>query len=536
MRLRCGLCLVTFQVDALFAAYDTDGGGSIDYRELQKTLRKEAEIDPSLRAGAKGAIVMTAKNKHSLRSSGSKAKGENGGGGEATNMPRMLQGVELSVERSEALVDQLAAALRKKWVRARDLFLEWDTNGDGLISRSELHRALAALGISSGLSRQMRLAVDAFFDDIDTDGTGYIDFKELHGAAQPSAVSSRAARLRSFGWQPRQKCIGAPSLNMHAPHSTSTGCASAGAPHPAAAAAAAQDGAIAVGSSRRPQTAPQCEARFGGSAMRQIGGSAMRQSRSAALISEWRRQADIMHAVKLRQMDSLHRSVRPLGSPSGVQDSASPCAASQQLSQELYESGLTSGDPYSDANAAVVRQAAGATAPSTASPHDAAAAGARPHTSSESVRLAGRFDAPEVSLLSPRPSTANPTVRSAPVGAGARHEAFTGRHSSLVRPCSMPSLEQPQPVRRPRTHTPSLRARLQKPTPYVKPAGGSTRLQQSKHAQEVGLRLLGRPGWASDTSWFATVISFAPPPAPGKALQLERGNGDADAPVDVLAP
>ena len=57
------------------------------------------------------------------------------------------QGVSLNTAAPTALVDQLASALNKKWLRARDLFHEWDANGDGEIDRKELHRAMNALGI-----------------------------------------------------------------------------------------------------------------------------------------------------------------------------------------------------------------------------------------------------------------------------------------------------------------------------------------------------------------------------------------------------
>ena len=48
-------------MDGLFDTFDPDGGGEIDYNELNKALRRGAEIDPKLRAGAAGEIQTKAK-------------------------------------------------------------------------------------------------------------------------------------------------------------------------------------------------------------------------------------------------------------------------------------------------------------------------------------------------------------------------------------------------------------------------------------------------------------------------------------------
>ena len=57
--------------DELFASFDADGGGLLDYRELQRVLRRGAgddvQIAAELQAGAMGEIAATSKNKISLR-------------------------------------------------------------------------------------------------------------------------------------------------------------------------------------------------------------------------------------------------------------------------------------------------------------------------------------------------------------------------------------------------------------------------------------------------------------------------------------
>ena len=53
------------EVDRLFDSFDPDGGGTIDYKELNTALKRRAEIDASLRAGAAGAIETKSQNKSS---------------------------------------------------------------------------------------------------------------------------------------------------------------------------------------------------------------------------------------------------------------------------------------------------------------------------------------------------------------------------------------------------------------------------------------------------------------------------------------
>ena len=62
------------ETDALFDAFDEDGSGAIDYRELHRQLRMHSriEIDACLQAGAMGDIETEAKNKHALRTDGPK--------------------------------------------------------------------------------------------------------------------------------------------------------------------------------------------------------------------------------------------------------------------------------------------------------------------------------------------------------------------------------------------------------------------------------------------------------------------------------
>jgi len=79
------------------------------------------------------------------------------------------QNPELPVSR------QLGMALKKNAARVIDLFRQWDTDGDGEVSRKEFHKAIPALGIDD-MSKD---DIDSLFDEWDADGGGSLDFKEL---------------------------------------------------------------------------------------------------------------------------------------------------------------------------------------------------------------------------------------------------------------------------------------------------------------------------------------------------------------------
>jgi hypothetical protein len=95
--------------------------------------------------------------------------------------------------------DQIAGHIRKNSVRVMDLFREWDTDGDGEISRPEFHDAMKRLGLEVPKEE-----VDALFDEWDRDGGGTIDFRELqkilnsHNSAAAAPKKGKAA-LKAAG-------------------------------------------------------------------------------------------------------------------------------------------------------------------------------------------------------------------------------------------------------------------------------------------------------------------------------------------------
>ena len=167
-------------VDALFAAIDKDGSGSIEYKEMNRMLRKEAELDADLQAGAAGQIALESKNAHAARQvdlaagrrrmgleanllEGLSLNGDGGAAAPADERGAPVGGAGVWDEaRGAMIVEVLRKSLSKHWMRVRELFKSWDTNGDGLISRAEFIDAMRVLGLQA--SDQAILHLFRLFD------------------------------------------------------------------------------------------------------------------------------------------------------------------------------------------------------------------------------------------------------------------------------------------------------------------------------------------------------------------------------------
>ena len=74
---------------------------------------------------------------------------------------------------------QLKGLLKPNLARLRSVFLQWDSNGDGKVSRVEFNKAMKALQLEAPGP-----TVDLLFDRIDGNSSGFIEFKELETALQ----------------------------------------------------------------------------------------------------------------------------------------------------------------------------------------------------------------------------------------------------------------------------------------------------------------------------------------------------------------
>jgi len=70
-----------------------------------------------------------------------------------------------------------------------DLFHEWDTNGDGTVTKKEFRKAMPVLGFDAPKEE-----VDALFDQFDNDGSGLMGFKELQKMLKGRPATEGAAK------------------------------------------------------------------------------------------------------------------------------------------------------------------------------------------------------------------------------------------------------------------------------------------------------------------------------------------------------
>ena len=86
--------------------------------------------------------------------------------------------------------EQLATALRASSGKVLDLFREWDSDGDGEISRKEFHAAMPALGLEVP-----KEAIDELFNAWDNDGGGALEFKELQKILRPPPAAAKVGAI-----------------------------------------------------------------------------------------------------------------------------------------------------------------------------------------------------------------------------------------------------------------------------------------------------------------------------------------------------
>ena len=206
-------------VDALFKKIDADGEGEIQYAELQQSLTRAAdkapapspaaatasatslEDAPEAEAGKAGTAPWTpgaggtgrappvAPEVGKLRSIG--ASRSLGGGllggltetvdddSSPTTAPGTspIKGEDEGALNGVSVQRLLRRALLKNLARVKDLFVAWDQNGDGRISRNEFALALREVGLKAS-----DRAIDGLFVSFDEDCSGYVDYTELHEA------------------------------------------------------------------------------------------------------------------------------------------------------------------------------------------------------------------------------------------------------------------------------------------------------------------------------------------------------------------
>ena len=166
-------------MDALFADLDPDHSGAINYKEVFLALAKS--------------------NKNALRKGLTHETSQVFG----TKGHSLLAGQEGAAADATILV--LRDALKKQQAKVMSLFKDWDTDGDGTVSRKEFHQAMPLLGFDVP-----KFQVDNLFDSFDADGSGTIEYDELRKVLQSASTSpskSPEMRKKSSASPEKQKAM-----------------------------------------------------------------------------------------------------------------------------------------------------------------------------------------------------------------------------------------------------------------------------------------------------------------------------------------
>ena len=203
----------------LFDHLDVDGSGTLDYRELHGLVMQQQQQQQQ-----SGGLM-------GLTSSRGVANLRKSGGGDAAGGAR--RGAKATKLRGSAgtLREQLLALLDDSKARVVDVLAQWDRDGSGFIDKEEFYEALGALGVACTADDAA-----AVFDAWDTDGSGELDYKELRKklragslveldqSLQPGAAGEIATRsenphaLRTDGPQTsRSRVVGAGGVSLDGP-------------------------------------------------------------------------------------------------------------------------------------------------------------------------------------------------------------------------------------------------------------------------------------------------------------------------------
>ena len=87
------------------------------------------------------------------------------------------RGASAGASGQDALV-QLRIAIDPHMQRLKNLFQEWDANGDGKVSTREFEKAMKLLAIDAP-----KATMDALFSTIDKDKSGFIEYSAMPHAA-----------------------------------------------------------------------------------------------------------------------------------------------------------------------------------------------------------------------------------------------------------------------------------------------------------------------------------------------------------------
>jgi Ca2+-binding EF-hand superfamily protein len=160
-------------IAAVFASFDHDESGTIEYRELHAIIKRSLQDRPVLAPlPLQTAHRITLSTKRVLKANAN-----------------LLGGLDLDEAALHSLPGQIKGAMQASLVRVVDLFRQFDDDRDGRISFDEFGKAMGELGLDV-LPKALRL----LFDEWDPDTSGYIEYEELYTLLRHAKVVEDAGR------------------------------------------------------------------------------------------------------------------------------------------------------------------------------------------------------------------------------------------------------------------------------------------------------------------------------------------------------
>ena len=143
---------------AVFASFDPDQSGTIEYRELFEVIERSFKELPEL-----PPLPLRAANKIALRTKKVIKRNAN-----------LLGGLDLDEATLHSLPSQIKGAMKASMVRVIDLFRQFDDDASGSIGYEEFGKAMIELGLDT-----VPEVLEMLFKEWDTNGSGFIEYEEL---------------------------------------------------------------------------------------------------------------------------------------------------------------------------------------------------------------------------------------------------------------------------------------------------------------------------------------------------------------------
>ena len=180
------------ELEQLFATFDPDRSGTVDYRELNAQLR---HIATGAHTKPLTSLAYRAKNRYAPRKLAhvpSSASVEELIKAEIEDAKRASTWFSKPEQSNKNAIAALRGKLSENASSAIDLLRQWDQDGSGAVSRDEFQNAIKFLGIKCSAAD-----IDGLFEEMDTDRSGELSLREINRDLRRGAAGEVAMILPS---------------------------------------------------------------------------------------------------------------------------------------------------------------------------------------------------------------------------------------------------------------------------------------------------------------------------------------------------